>query len=555
MKKLYRFQVLALLIIISIFVNGCETRKHHETHDPSLRLKESRYEALLTTSPKPSPRKRFVKKKAPRVVVPQEMKKFVSISASGLPVEDVLMELVKQTQVSLVMDPLLSGIVMIQAHKKPFIHVVRQICDMANLRYKIKSGILYIEPDTPYLKSYPLQFLNLMRQNESKISVATDVFSSMHYSKNGKHGAGNIDNGSNTLLKGQSKTNFWEELELNLSMILGETGQKSDASYTIHRQAGILTVKASQKTHDQVKTYLDLLTENTTAQVLIEAKIVEVTLKDEFKSGINWHSIRTDFNLNAPLGDIVVPGMFNPALAPVRDVISLGATGRNLTTIASLLSRFGTVRTLSNPRITVSNNQPAVLKVATNQVFFQVQYNRELGNDNRPETERASSLIQTVPIGLVMVVQPSINTQAGKITLNLRPTISRVTSFKEDPAVGVLTNNTRTSKIPEIQVRELDSVLNVTDGEVIVMGGLMEERSDNESSGVPDAKNIPLLGSFLKSKSDTRTVTELVILLRVSILNAPSDSVSTADERLYQNFTKDPRPLEMEGGRGNRDLL
>ena len=94
-------------------------------------------------------------------------------------------------------------------------------------------------------------------------------------------------------------------------------------------------------------------------------------------------------------------------------------------------------------------------------------------------------------------------------------------------------------------MREIDSVLHVGTGEVIVMGGLMEERSDNESSGIPDAKNIPLLGAFLKGKSDTRTVTELVILLRVTIIDSGAESLSPADGRLYETFTQDPRPIDL----------
>ena len=540
-----RFYALPLLSLIIFMTSGCETRKHHENHDPTLKIKEEKYDQLLTAPPKVQKPKKVYKKKTVGEKPPQEMLKRVSISFTNrLPVQDVLMELGNQTRVSMVMDPNISGMVMVQAHNKPFISVIKQICAMAKLRYRIEGEVLYIEKDSAYLKNYNVQFLNLIRQNESKISVATDVFSAMHSDDYKMLTNPEIDNGSNTLLKGKTQNNFWEELELNLTMLLGDTKEGS-TSYSLHKQAGIISIKAPSRIHQRMERFLKLLRDNITAQVLVEAKIIEVSLSDEYKSGINWHSVKTGFFLNAPLGTLATPGPFNPNVAPARDVFSIGANGRSLTSIASLLSKFGTVRTLSNPRITVSNNQPAVLKVATNQVFFQVDYNRELGNDNRPETERASSRIQTVPIGLVMLVQPSINTNTGKITLSLRPTISRVTSFKEDPAVGILTNNTRISQIPEIQVRELDSILNVGSGEVIVMGGLMEERSDNNNSGIPDAKKMPLFGPFLSSKDDTRTVTELVILLRVTILDNPEDSLSPADERVYTTFTKDPRPLDL----------
>lgn len=539
MKYLSILGVVALLCLLC----GCESRRHHTNHDPSLKIPERDYETLLTSPPVPQKTRKPPQKK-PLASLPKSLSKLVSLTSTDqLPVKDALMELAHQTKAGLVIDPSITGTVMLQAHDQRFIDVLKSLCAMTKLRYRVEGTIVYVEPDKPYLKTYNIQFLNLIRDNESKISIATDVFSSMQ-GIDGKSGQGTseVDNGSNTLLKGKTKVNFWEELEMNLGVILGD-GDEGRSSYSLHKQAGILSLKATSQVHEKMERYLELLADNIAAQVLIEAKIVEVSLSDEYQSGINWHSVKSGFNLNAPLGAVVTPGAFDSTVSPTRDVFSIGAAGRSLTAIASLLSRFGTVRTLSNPRITVLNNQPAVLKVATNQVFFQVDYNRQVGNDNHPETERASSRIQTVPIGLVMLVQPSINRETGKITLNIRPTISRVTSFKEDPAIGILTNNTRTSQIPEIQVREIDSVLHVGTGEVIVMGGLMEERSDNTTSGIPDAKNVPLFGALLKSKTDNRTVTELVILLRVTILESGEDSLSPADERVYTTFAEDPRPV------------
>ena len=448
-----KFQALVLgaglrLCLLACLLVGCESRRHHIHHDPTLKIQEKKYDSLLTTPPLAQKAPKIFKKKKPPPLPPEMMKKVSLTSTNQLPIQDVLMELAHQTQVGMIMDPSISEKIMLQAHNQKFIDLLRQICSMANLRYHLEGSVLHIQPDNPYLKTYNVQFLNITRQNDSKISIATDVFSSMKgiNSKNGDSQlSSKVDNGSNTLLRGQSKVNFWEELEMNLAMILGDASE-GKSFYSIHRQAGIISVKASDKIQKRVASFLKLLGENIAAQVLIEAKIVEVTLSDEYKSGINWHSIRGRLKLNAPFGEIATPGAFDAALSPTRDILSIGTATHSLTAIANLLSSFGTVRTLSNPRITVLNNQPAVLKVATNQVFFQVSYNRELATDKRPETERAHSDIQTVPIGLVMVVQPSINTETGKITLNLRPTISRVTSFKEDPAVGILTNNKSISK-------------------------------------------------------------------------------------------------------------
>ncbi len=225
---------------------------------------------------------------------------------------------------------------------------------------------------------------------------------------------------------------------------------------------------------------------------MIEAKIVEVNLNDEFQSGINWASMSGDFFLQGHLGQLARPLVFDPKLNrhghhPLREVFTIGTRGEDLTALASVLSKFGTVRTLSSPRVTVLNNQTSVLKVATNRVFFKVNYFREIPTDDNPGFERASSQIQTVPIGLVMVVQPSIDVETGRITMTLRPTISRIIGEEEDPAVAIMSNNRQVSLVPEVQVRELDSVLQMESGDTVVMGGLMEDRSDDEKTRVCQA--------------------------------------------------------------------
>jgi type II secretory pathway component GspD/PulD (secretin) len=131
------------------------------------------------------------------------------------------------------------------------------------------------------------------------------------------------------------------------------------------------------------------------------------------------------------------------------------------------------------------NNQSAILKVATNHVFFRIDYNRDYGYDSRREHEYVSSEVQTVPIGLVMVVHPAINLENGSVTMTLRPTISRIVDEKQDPAVAIVSQQKQQSLVPEVQVRELDSVVHMKSGEIVVMGGLMEERSDNEQTSLP----------------------------------------------------------------------
>ncbi len=532
---------------------ACEQLRRLDHHDPSLQLERSEYEARLTGQGEhriiPIPTPKPLPPSSNPNTTPENLPHFqrpVSLTITEtIPIKDVLLEMARQAKVNLVIDPTIEKGVYLHAHKQPFINVIKDICAMTGLRYRIQGGGLIIESDTPYLENYNVAFLSLSRQHQNRISMATDVFTAMEgYSRD-------FDNGSSAMIKGESNVDFWQEIEVTLKSLLSCLSSQNNTagvtSYTIHKQAGLISVFATQSQQQKIAAYLDQIMANIQQQVLIEAKIIEVNLNEEYQGGINWHHVKNDFKLISPLGRISIPGPFDESMLRDREIFTIGSGSETLTALARILNRFGTVRTLSSPRMTVMNNQSAVLKVATNLVFFKINYSRELRENEKNDIERASSQIQTVPIGLVMVVQPTINPQSRRVTLNIRPTISRVINEKEDPAVGILSNETKTSKIPEVQVRELDSILQMSSGDVVVMGGLMEERADNERTGPPFLQDIPVLGHLFSGKTNKRTVNELVIFLRATILDNTTESITTADTRVYETFAQDPRPLSLPG--------
>ncbi|MGN6670318.1 MAG: secretin N-terminal domain-containing protein, partial [Candidatus Nucleicultricaceae bacterium] len=381
---------------------------------------------------------------------------------------------------------------------------------------------------------------------QNRVSVVTDVFTSSD-SKNT-----NLDNGSNTVLSTSSETDLWHELQNNLKMILHahDQGEKTQNRYTINKQAGLISVYATHAQQKKIKNFLDTIKKLVTAQVIIEAKIVEIHLNDEYKSGVNWNSLKGDFTIQAPFGSLATPGPFKLDQVPARDVFTIGGHGHHLTGLMSLMEKFGTVRTLANPRITVMNNQSAVLKVGTNGIYFRLEYSREYGFDTEREKEYVTTQIQSVPIGLVMVVHPCINVGNGTVVMNLRPTISRIVDEKEDPAVAILSKQQQKSLIPEVQMREFDSVIHMNSGELVVLGGLMENRSDHSTSGLPGVSDVEFFGELFKGRSHKDHVTELVILLKATIVDqtkiAPQvleSNVHAHDKHLYDAFAKDPRPL------------
>ena len=287
-------------------------------------------------------------------------------------------------------------------------------------------------------------------------------------------------------------------------------------------------------------------------QVLIEAKVIEVSLSDQYRSGINWSKVQGgDLKTSANFGDLARSAESLNVARAQSDYVSFGLTDKTFSAILQSIQTFGTAKTLSSPRLTVLNNQTALLKVAQNQVYFKLNYDKSFYTNSNRETTTVSSDIQTVPIGLMMSVQPSIDQETGKIILSLRPTISRLAQSVRDPAVDIalssssntsITASSSSSLVPVVEVREIDSVLSVYDGEIAVLGGFLEVRSRYSDQSLPGISKLPIIGELVKGTNDGDEVVELVILLKVSIIedHAP---LNEADERLVSSYTNDPRPF------------
>lgn len=530
-----------IFLFLVLFITGCDLIYHRQFHDPSLQLQQKDYENLLKPPPCLKPDKSFLPKKSVPPKMSSEFLKPVSLAVSeGAPLREVLIELGQQSGIGIGLksEVLNENIgIYYQASGTPFLDVLKDLCQLTGHRFEIQGKRVLIESDTPYLVTYNVQFLNQVRKNENRVSVSTDVFSPLE-------NQGRSENGSDSVLSNQIVNDFWAELEKNLALLLSVHSQKVENSlipYTIHKQAGLIMVRGTAHQQEKVNEFLEKLKESCLTQVLIEAKIIEVSLENEYKTGINWRELGHDIHLTAPLGSIARPYSFKKPPPSLSDQVTFAVEHEEFSVVLNLVKKFGTVRTLSNPRLTVMNNQPAMLKVATNEVFFHLEFERYLQADGKPDIENISSNALTIPIGLVMLVQPSVDLQTGEITMTLRPTLSRIQKQVEDPAVAIKSRQNVKSTVPVVQVRELDSVLKMKSGQVLVMGGLMEDRASYTSSSVPLADSLPILGELARGKDDEQKMTELVIFLTAHIVENPQ--VSEADERIYQNYTEDPRPL------------
>jgi general secretion pathway protein D len=527
-------------------ITGCRDVAKKDSLSPDLTPQDMKN--LVTPLDEPAPALRPLKAKNKFDDIPAAFLQPVSVNLSeATPLKPVLIELARQANIDLQLDPKIDKKIVFTAKNKPFIQVIENICEIAGLRYKIVDHSLRIEADLAYVENYNVQFLNLARSSENRISIATDVFAD---SAN-PAGKNPQDNGSNSAVTIAGNNDFWNELENNLKVILSQTpNATAPGTYSIHRQGGIVSVSGSSKHHQLVKNYLNTLRQAASSQVLIEAKIIEVVLKDEFRSGINWQKVsaRNDVRVSAPFGNLANSHFLDPGISH-SGVVSFGGAGKTFSIILEALQEFGSSRTLSSPRLTVMNNQTAILKVARNQVYFRLHYDKQYNTAVQRESISVSSDIQTVPIGFVMSVQPSIDPETGEIILFLRPTVSRLNRSVRDPAVDIINNSisrtgepVRPSLIPVVEVREIDSILRVKDGGVAILGGLMEVRSVHDTNKLPIVGDVDLLKELFSSYAVGDQVVELVILLRATIMPDTPFGPDAADHRV-QGYISDPRPL------------
>ena len=467
--------------------------------------------------------------------------KRISISVTeNMKMREALTQMANLAGINIFIAQDIEGSISFTTKDRPFLDILRDVCSSSGLKYTITGNSVKIEVDFPMLKFYRIPSLNVQRDTQSAVSISTDIFNGSLTSSTADSTALNsnqANNGSNSLVSETSKNDFWIELESALKMIIGE----SDGSYvSIHRQGGLITAYTTQSKHEEIKKYIDMLKETSEEQVLIEAKIIEVNLKDEFKSGINWHIMRG--------GGATLNKTFDTS-----GLFSFGINRTSLSALSGFIENFGAVKTLSSPRVTILNNHSAILKVAQNEVVYFPEFQKQYtGRNSENMMDLLSTNVKTIPIGLIMKVQPSIDRKNNSVLLTLRPTISKIAAYKEVPFLftnysssDTTSSTPQTLKIPIVDVRELDSVLKVQSGQIVVMGGLMQEKSHNNRSGLPGFMDTPV--DYLSGERDRETdVTELVIFLRATILRKKSKKYHNADKKIYKMFSSDPRQLKFK---------
>jgi general secretion pathway protein D len=548
--------------------------------------------------------------------------KLVSVAVTDdVPIKDVLIELARVADIDIEVDSGINGGISFRAKDRPFNEVVERIADLAGLRYSVKNNVLRVERDTPYMQVYTLDLLNIDRSASGNIGVNTaagggggsgsgGASSSSSSSGGGAAASTNsINSGSRSNITASAAGDFWGKFEESIKQIIAfnpssrasvpgipvQTGASalpfdpampggapapapvaapvqqsaggSGSFYILNRQASTLTISATEKQHEIVKRFINKIQQNVASQVLIEAKIVEVRLNQLYQSGINWAKFgNSDINFTSTFNDVgATTGLSGPKIGPGNISFvsnSIFGTGTDLSAAVSLLDEFGTTRTISSPRLHAINNQQAVLNFTENLVYYELQIDvtdAVGGTTPTPGKTTIESTLKVLPVGVILSLQPSINTETNEVTINVRPSLSRQTGAVADPSVSFaiakalenddLSEEATTAllaiknEIPVIEIREVDSILKIKSGQVMVIGGLMRDEITNTDSGVPGVAEVPWVGNLFKSVDKGKKLSELVIFIRATVVG-PNGNATNADKALYEKFIEDPNPLK-----------
>jgi general secretion pathway protein D len=518
-----------------------------------------------------------------------------SVVVNNVPVQELLFALARDARVNVDIHPGIEGSITLNALDQTLPQLLTRIAKQVDMRYELDGPNLVVMPDAPFLRNYKVDYLNMSRDAASNVSIATQI--STTGTGAGTAGAGTGNNNSTTSVTNKSNNRFWDTLVQNIKDILRETdkvlpegssettteqagsltttgtgypppstGSKSSATSSIaaspnpaaltnagtttvrrttFREAasvianpenGLLSVRATGRQHEKIREFIDQIMASAKRQVLIEATVVEVKLSDQYQQGINWQSLRNDstgFNLTQ--GRIgTLPSGVNPGVSP--GIFTLGYANPNsvignIAATIQLLESFGNVKVLSSPKISVLNNQTALLKVVDNKVYFTIDVTITPATVTSAQLIVYNTTVHTVPVGFVMSVTPQID-DADTVTLNVRPTISRITGYVNDPSPP-LADAGVVSQIPEIQTREMESILKVDSGQVAVMGGLMQDSVDNLKDAIPGLSRLPVIGGAFAYRNETSTKSELVIFLRPIVVKEAS---LDGDYKAYRNF-------------------
>lgn len=460
------------------------------------------------------------------------------INAQGVSATAFFAGLVSDTPYSVAIHPEVIGDISLSLKQVTLDQVFELVAELYGFDIARQGTIYRVRPAGMRTETFNLNYLLMQRDGSTQTSIISGGVSQAQGSNNNSNSSlnnfsGNSQNSNNlgggmnnnvngTVISTRTETNFWEDLQSSLQSMIGTDDGRV---VFVTPQAGLVTVRAMPDELATIKEYLHISETNLQRQVVLEARILEVSLNDEFQQGINWnqvlaHAGSTDFQFSTSGGTLG-----NEISAALGGVTSLSFLNQDFSGVLSLLSTQGNVQVLSSPRVTATNNQKAVIKVGDDEYFV-----TDISSQNTITSTTTSVVpdIELTPFfsGIALDVTPQIDAN-GSVLLHVHPSVIET---EEQEKVVTLNQEQIVLPLAQSTIRESDTVIRANSGEIVVIGGLMQSSISEVNSRTPLLGDIPILGNLFQNRRDKEIKKELIILLKPTVVG-----VGTWSEQLQMS--------------------
>lgn len=557
-----------MIAVVALVLAGCQSAPKNTTYDTIKAEVASAAAQPVPPAPVDAavsgallPDASTLAKALPKARAPMEER--FNVALNNVPAQRFFHALVAGTRYNMLVHPDVSGNISANLKDVTIGEALDAVREMYGYDYKIEGNRISIRPPAMQTRMFQVNYLLGSRRGQSSLRVtSTSISNSGQNNQYGSQNGANNNNypsnpnnpnglptqqqGNSADVSTQATSDFWKELKESLEAIVGS--KEGGRSVVVSPQSGVLVVRAMPEELRNVDTYLKATQLSVDRQVILEAKILEVQLNDQFQSGVNWasfasfkskHSNRVSTGFVGP-GTSLQPLPFDGSQPVPITTDGLSATSgfslsnaansagsllgfafqtSNFAALISFLESQGDVHVLSSPRVAAMNNEKAVLKIGTDELYVTgvstTTNSTTTGNTTSPNVQ-----LQPFFSGVVLDVTPQIDAQ-GNILLHVHPSVSQVTTVSK--ALNLGTAGSLTLPLPSSSTSEIDSMVRGQNGQVIAIGGLMRQSSTDDQSQVPVAGSIPVLGNLFKSKNKINQKRELVVLIKPTIVEGGAD--------------------------------
>jgi MSHA biogenesis protein MshL len=473
------------------------------------------------------------------------------LAVNNAPAAQVFMAIVSGTRYSMVVHPAVKDMVSVNLRDVTVFEALDTIREIYGYEYKVHGNRILVEPIVLQTRVFQVNYLMSQRKGKTEVRVTSGAISdapgtgTAATAVSAQTPGGGSQSLESSRISTSSTSDFWAEVSASLKAIVGTEGGRN---VVVSPQAGVIVVRAMPAELRNVADFLKTMQIVVERQVMLEAKIIEVQLSDGHQTGVNWAAFTqgpssrfaggvlspgstltpngtvSAFTGRNPDGTISANSLLssNPA-APGAIAAGLGSPGTlfglafqtgNFASLVSFLETQGDLQVLSSPRIATLNNQKAVLKVGTDE-FFVTNVTTNTSTTGTTSTQSPTITVSPFFSGVALDVTPQID-ENSQIILHIHPSVSNVVEKTKNIDLG--TSGNFRLPLASSTISESDTIVRVSNGNIVAIGGLMKETQARDTSQVPVLGSAPVVGNLFGSKRRSSVKSELVILLKPTVI-------------------------------------